>query len=460
MVDGSKKCPAAGSKTYYLPVHYIKFICLSSLGASLFLYPVFTDTGISISVAELAKMLIDQLGERLKPILLSVFFISLVVSLGVQALASNVSSEKLPSFLRMFQCHVVWLVVRCLGIGFLICCYFGIGPLQIIDERTGSMVFESLLPALFGVFIFASFFLPLLTNFGLMEFLGVLASKVMRPLFKLPGRSAVNCIASWVGDGTVGVMLTAKQYELGHYTQREACIIATNFPAVSISSCLIILTQAGLTQYFPLFYFTACLCGVVCALILCRIPPLSLKQREYVDGSVISREVIRCESNLFKHAVAAGLTKASTTKLKDAWLGQGLLTMGEMLFCILPIVMFIGTLALIVSYYTPCFDWLGMPFVYVLEWFHIPDASTGAKAIMPGLADAFIPSLIVQSSQYELTRFVIATLSVCQLLFLAETGAVILASKMPISVFELLAVFILRTLICLPVIVLVGHCFF
>ena len=40
---------------------------------------------------------------------------------------------------------------------------------------------------------------------------GTLLSKVMRPVFNLPGRSAIDCIASWLGDGTIGVLLTRKQ---------------------------------------------------------------------------------------------------------------------------------------------------------------------------------------------------------------------------------------------------------
>ena len=41
---------------------------------------------------------------------------------------------------------------------------------------------------------------------------------IMRPVFKLPGRSTVDNLASFIGDGTVGVMITSQQYEQGFYT--------------------------------------------------------------------------------------------------------------------------------------------------------------------------------------------------------------------------------------------------
>ncbi len=62
------------------------------------------------------------------------------------------------------------------------------------------------MPTLYTVFIFAGLLLPLLLNFGLFEFLGTLLNKIMRPIFNLPGQSAIDCITSWLGGGTVGIL--------------------------------------------------------------------------------------------------------------------------------------------------------------------------------------------------------------------------------------------------------------
>src|SRR5699024_4173843 len=81
-----------------------------------------------------------------------------------------------------------------------------------------------LLYSLVSLFLFAGLFLPLLMNFGLMELFGTFTTLIMRPLFKLPGRSSIDSLASWIGDGTIGVLLTSKQYEDGFYTKREAAV--------------------------------------------------------------------------------------------------------------------------------------------------------------------------------------------------------------------------------------------
>ena len=118
------------------------------------------------------------------------------------------------------------------------------------------------------IFLLAGLLLPLLLDFGLLEFIGALLTKVMRPLFKIPGRAAVDCITSWIGDGTLGVMLTANQYEGGYYSAREASIVSTTFSAVSITFSIVVLAQVGLMDYFGVYYLLICLVGIVCALIL------------------------------------------------------------------------------------------------------------------------------------------------------------------------------------------------
>lgn len=128
-------------------------------------------------------------------------------------------------------------------------------------------------------------FLPLLLNFGLLELFGTLLTKLMRPVFNLPGRSAIDCMASWLGDGSVGILLTSKQYENRFYTQREAAVIGTTFSAVSITFTLVVLTQVKLQAMFVPFYLTVCLAGIVAAIVVPKLPPLSRKKDVYVDGS-------------------------------------------------------------------------------------------------------------------------------------------------------------------------------
>ena len=101
---------------------------------------------------------------------------------------------------------------------FVLLTFFEAGPEVLRSGSTGGLVLHDLLPVLFSVFIFAGLLLPLLLDFGLLEFVGTMMTRIMRPVFRLPGRSAVDCFASWLGDGSVGILLTSKQYEGKFYT--------------------------------------------------------------------------------------------------------------------------------------------------------------------------------------------------------------------------------------------------
>src|SRR5699024_11488868 len=95
--------------------------------------------------------------------------------------------------------------------------------------------------------------------FVLMYVFGTFTILIMITLFKLPGRSSIVSLASWIGDGTIGVLLTSKQYEEGFYTKREAAVIGTTFSVVSITFTLVVIEEVGLQHMFVPFYLTVLL---------------------------------------------------------------------------------------------------------------------------------------------------------------------------------------------------------
>lgn len=437
------------------------FLIPSIVGLFLFMAPVSYQGDITIPVAILAKGLISLLEAYLVPMVTSIIAFMAVASLAYKVVQPAIIKNH--AFLnRLFSPSPMWLVVRVIGGAAVLMTYFQIGPKAIWEENTGGLVLEGLLPTLFAVFIFAGMLLPLLLNFGLLELFGTLLSKIMRPVFNLPGRSAIDCIASWLGDGSVGILLTSKQYENRFYTQREAAVVGTTFSAVSITFSLVVLAQVKLEQYFLPFYGSICLAGIVAAIIIPRIPPLSFKKNLYVDGSAPDKDVdlIPQGHNSFSWGFKLALDKAATVKSGKKILGEGIENAVDMVFGVLPVVMGLGTVALVVAEYTSLFAILGKPFVPYLELLAIPEAVAASETMMVGFADMFLPAIIISSVDSEVTRFVIAAMSVTQLIYMSEVGALLLGSRIPVNIFELFVIFILRTLITLPVIAGVAHLIF
>ncbi len=312
------------------------------------------------------------------------------------------------------------------------------------------------------IFAIASFLLPLLLDFGLLEFVGALLTKFMRPLFRVPGRAAVDCITSWIGDGTLGVMLTCNQYEGGYYSAREASVISTTFSAVSITFSLVVLDQVGLLEYFGVYYLLICLVGVVCAVICPRIPPLSRKKDDYlVPGRAMAETLPPGFSTSRQYGLSLAMDRVREHRGLGEFLSSGMKNCVSMWFGVLPTVMCIGTLALILANYTPIFRWLGVPFLPLLQALGVPDAAAASTTMIVGFTDMFTPSVLIAAAGVSAqTRFIVAVISVTQVLFLDEVGGLILASKLPVNLPELFIIFLERTIISLLIVCPVSHLLF
>ncbi|WP_225445194.1 YjiH family protein [Photobacterium arenosum] len=440
---------------------WLMFILPSFIGVLLFMAPITVGGEITIPIALMAKAIQNLFEGSLTAIVTTVITLTALCSTLVRLIKPRFIERK-PFIANLFKPSLPWYIVQLLGATFAILTFFKVGPVAIFDGNTGGLVLNDLLPVLFAVFLCAGFFLPLLTSFGLLEFFGAMLTKIMRPLFNLPGRSAIDCMASWLADGSVGVLLTSKQYEEGFYTKREAAVIGTTFSAVSITFSLVVIAQVNLEHMFLPFYATVCLAGVVAAIVVPRLPPLSRKRDEFVCGTPADANMDALPNG---HTVLSfGLEKAferanTVTSLRKV-VNDGVKAAVDMVFGVLPVVMAIGTLALLVAENTPVFDWLGKPFIPLLELLQIPEATEASKTIVVGFADMFLPSILATEIQSDLTRFVIAALSVTQLIYMSEIGALLLGSKIPVKAWELFVIFILRTLVTLPVIALMAHLIF
>ncbi|WP_404339326.1 YjiH family protein [Pseudoalteromonas mariniglutinosa] len=435
------------------------FFVPSLIGVFLFMTPVPIGEAMTIPIAVMAKAVQAWIAPFGHGLITVIVCVSAVLSLLIK-LFKPTALLKVSIIKHLFAVSWLWLVVRLFGMLFIAMTYFQVGPTLITSAGTGALVLNDLLPVLFSVFILAGLLLPLLLNFGLLELVGTLLTKVMRPLFGVPGRSAVNCVASWLGDGSVGILMTARQYEEKHYTQREAAIIGTTFSAVSITFCLVVIGQVKLEHLFAPFYLTVCLAGFVAALVVPRLPPLSFKKDVYIDNTQpdSNAELVPEGKSLFKHSLDVALNKAKSAPGVAGTVKEGVHNALDMVFAVLPVVMAVGTFALIIAEHTPIFEYMGMPFVPFLELLQIPEAEVAAQTIMVGFADMFIPSILAAGAiESDVTRFIIAAMSVTQLIYMSEVGALLLGSKIPVNIFELFIIFILRTLVTLPVIALMAH---
>jgi nucleoside recognition membrane protein YjiH len=74
-----------------------------------------------------------------------------------------------------------------------------------------------------------------------------------------------------------------------------------------------------------------------------------------------------------------------------------------------------------------------------------------------GFADMILPAVLGSNIESEFTRFIIAGISVTQVIYMSEIGALILRSKINTTIWHLAGIFLVRTVLAIPLFVLMGH---
>lgn len=445
------------------------FIVPSVIGIILFMIPVKFNGDWTVVVKIIADYIGAWIGGILPVLCLVIITISAVLS--AIGLAKPEFMMKNALLKDTFVTSVTWVVVRVIGAILIWLTYFGVHAddsyegdflWMLTGSGAGGFVLSDLVTVLVIIFAIASFLLPLLLDFGLLEYIGALLMKVMRPLFKIPGRAAVDCVTSWIGDGTLGVMLTCNQYEEGYYSAREASIIATTFSAVSITFSIVVLSTVDMLSYFGVYYLIICLVGVVCAIICPRIPPLSTKKDTYlVEGKAMPETLPEGYTSLNQYGLDLAMKKVGEFGGIGHFFSNGLKNAVGMWFGVLPTVMAVAPIALAIANNTPIFDYLGMPFKPLLDLLQVPESGAVASTMIVGFTDMLTPAIIASELiTSEMSKFIVAVVSVTQLLYLSEVGGLILGSKIPVKLWEMFVIFLERTIISLVIVCPIAHLLF
>lgn len=435
----------------------IRSFALPSLfGILTFLTPVRVDGNWTILMGLISDTGKNLVGAGMPWVVYGLLCISAIGTVYAKTLGRNLPADTL--FARLFQVEPVWIALRLAGVVMGTMTMFQLGPEMFWHANTGGTVLNDLAVNIVPLFLFAGLLMPFLTDYGLMEFIGTLLKRIFRRLFTLPGRSAIDALASWMSSAPVGVLITIQQYVTGHYTAREAAVIATNFSVVSVPFALLVAKTVGMDHRFPEYYLAVVITGVITAMIMPRIPPLSrfkdepfdklhpLRETHGAGGESLLREALSLAAS--RAALAVPLKqqlRIATGHILDIWFG------------LVPAVIVVGGAGLIIAEYTPVLGWLTAPLVPALEFFGLPEASAAAPALVAGFLDMFLPALLAANIEAEITRFVVGVISVTQLIYMSEVGILMIKCEIPLRFGHLLAVFILRTLIGFPIVMAFAH---
>ncbi|MDY3868411.1 MAG: YjiH family protein, partial [Pyramidobacter sp.] len=224
----------------------------------------------------------------------------------------------------------------------------------------GPFLFNKLAIPVGLVIPIGSIFLAFLASYGLMEFIGVLVNCFMRPVFRTPGRSAIDAVASFVGSYSIALIITNGVYRANRYTAREAAIIATGFSTVSMTFLLVVAKTLGLMDYWTTYFFVAMLVTFIVTAITARLWPLCAIPETYFGGEKAPEPP--AEGSLFARAWNTGIHTAAQQQPVGRLCFDNLKAGLNMAFAVIPSITSVGLLGLWLAEFTPLFDWFGYLF--------------------------------------------------------------------------------------------------
>lgn len=434
----------------------VKFILAFAIGAVFFLVPVPWQGELTvpfdIAVSTITESVPDAVG---------VYALSIIAAGGVLTTVAELDSYGVVSLdtdLSSFESSVAFWALRVLGALLAPVMFFGLGPDWVHTSTTGGFMWKELVYSVGVIIPIGAVFITIFVELGGLEFIGTLARPVMQPLFKLPGRAALDSLASWVGSYSVGLYVTRNVFDRGGYNKQEVFIISTCFSTVSIGFVGVVAATLDMLALFPVIFFAYFVCVLICAAILVRVPPISTVPEEYItepDPEVpfegTGREYLR-----FALSEAVGKAKRGETFAQASWRGfvDGL----KLTSLVLGTILAVGLAAVLLSAYTPTFDILGAPLVPVINALGLPNAETVAPATIVGITEMYAPVLLVTESA-PMARFFVAVLAVSQLIFFSSVGPMTMDmfSDVPVRFRDLVTLFVLRTVILVPLIAGMTH---
>lgn len=411
-----------------------KFLVYSAIGIFMFF--------ITITINGQTTIPIDHLVTALKKLL--------GTGTGVYGLIVIILGGLYPFYKKTWNKDKVTLVfslLKLLGIVIGFMAYFKLGPSWLFAKDMIPFLFNSLVISVGIIVPIGSVFLAFLVGYGLMEFVGVIMKPVMMPLWKTPGRSAIDAVASFVGSYSLALLITNRVYKEGKYTAKEAAIIATGFSTVSATFMIIVAKTLGIMHLWNEYFWVTLVVTFIVTAITARIRPLSTKSDAYYNNQAGDPEVAKA-GNIFKNAWQAGLEAAHTSVPIGRNIVENLRDGFVMAMGILPSIMSVGLIGLILAKYTPLFDILGYIFYPIVLVFNLPEPLLAAKACAVGIAEMFLPALLVVAAPL-VTKFVVAVVSISAILFFSASIPCILSTDIPISIPEIIIIWFERTVFTL-----------
>ena len=355
--------------------------------------------------------------------------------------------------------HSVFFAIKLVALVFVFMYVTNKGPARIFDGDMLPLIWNGIMVSVATIVPIGSVFLAFLTGFGLMEFIGVFMEPVMRPVFKTPGRSAVDAVASFVGSYSLALLITNRVYLEDTYTKKEAAIIATGFSTVSATFMIIVAKTLDLLDYWLAYFWITLFVTFLVTAITARIFPLNRKPQEYYSG----KEYVPEEKKkvTFGEALDAGMTGYKNSGSLASVVKDNFIDGFKMALNIAPSLLGVGMIGLLLAEYTPIFDIIGYIFYPFTLITRVEQPLMVAQALGMSIAEMLLPAPVVANAGLGLiAKMLVAVVSVSEILFFSASIPVMMGTEIPLKFSDYIIIWIERVILSIVITMPILYLFF
>ncbi|MDM7464392.1 YjiH family protein [Tepidimonas taiwanensis] len=422
-----------------LALPLLKLLAFSAVGVFLFFVDIEIGGRRTIPVDHLSSYLVRE--QR-----------SLAVAFVLALMAWGAVSPFVTGAFRQSATALVFGVIKLAGLALAGLYLAGLAPDWATQKDMLPFLFEKLALSVGVLIPIGALALSFLVGFGLLELVGVLMERVMRPLFRTPGYSAIDAVTSFVGSYSIGLLVTNAMYQQGKYTVREAMVIATGFSTVSATFMVVVAKTLGLMEHWTFFFWASFVVTFAVTAITAYLPPIAgMDDRR---PTPVEDDHAPATGSRWRRALQAGVARYQSREPLPRMLWTHLKDGLQMSAVVTPSILAVGFAGLCLARYTPLFDWIGVllkPALWIAgAVLGLENATAASGAFASGLAEMFLPAILLKDADF-LLRFLVALVSISTVLFLSGCIPCILATRIPVKFRDLLVIWLLRSLLSIVV---------
>lgn len=444
-------------KKKYSAAVWAKFLIMSAIGIFMFFVNITIGGKTAVPMVQIINFLKAHIPAAANQWMVVLLCLSTVVT-GLWA-----KSSKAPAWIKEHHANdglFDWFTFITASI-FSVMVIFNVGPEFVINPAIGMSSLNITRDVMYSVII-AGGLVGFLTEFGLLDCLGVILEPIMRKLFRVPGEASIDALSSFVSAPSVGVMITNGLYKNKTYTQREAVTITTCFSVCSLGTYVFLSGMANCSEYYSQLVLSSLLLCFVMAAIMVRIAPTSRKKDIYIDGTVQTpeqRQSVKYSRQTLPNAVTAGLEKAGPASFKC--IPDSIVAAVGFAQKVAAYIMSLSIIFLALANYTPVVGWLGAPVAPILRLLGLADVELIAPSILSGFLALSLPATLLKGTAVcAASGFFVVLVSTAQVIFFTESANAMLQSEIPVDFKDLLIIFLERTIILMPLAALIVHIIF